>query len=137
MSKKVLGYPHCIKLFYLLVIIHFISGIKLISKSSILIGLWKNLPLWPRIAMRQVFSSSMRILLLTKFTVSEYFWLVLWLSFSLSFLRKQEHSLAIPPVVEKTKGVNCPCSICITRWLYILFFPSHDLNTFFPGICCC
>ena len=37
-------------------------------------------------------------------------------------LTKTDASLSMPPVVEKTKGVNVPFSMSMTRVLYFRFF---------------
>ena len=59
-----------------------------------------------------------------KFITYEYLSPDLVASFSARDLWNSKHSGPILPVVVKTNGVKVPCSICITRWLYSLFFAS-------------
>ena len=64
---------------------------------------------------------------LIKFITYAYLSPDLIASFSARDLWNCIHSGPILPVVVKTNGVKVPCSICITRSLYSLFFASSCL----------
>ena len=49
-------------------------------------------------------------------------------------LKTMVHSLAIPPVDAKTKGVNAPCSTSRTRWAYSLFSRFHACGIVRQGL---
>ena len=59
---------------------------------------------------------------LIKWMACEYGIFFLSDKMSAILLKTVVHSLAIPPVDAKTKGVNTPRSTSRTRWAYSLFF---------------
>ena len=93
-------------------------------------------PLWPRNAIIVVFKRSKRRRFLIKFMVSLYFCPLFSAIFSAILLKKVWASGLIPPVVEKTSGVNDAFSISRTLALYATFFCcSWDL--YMRGIVLC
>ena len=94
-----------------------ISGIVLKESSvKFTFGL-RDFPLSPRNATSVLFRSVNLILVLKWFITWQYSSLVLFEICSAIFLWNLVHSGAIPPVVEKTKGVKLALSTWIILWL--------------------
>ena len=70
------------------------------------------------------FRTRKEILTLIYLMMSSYFSPLFLLIFSANAWWNFEHSWPIAPDVVKMSGVNVPCSISITRWLYSLFLLS-------------
>ena len=95
-----------------------ISGTVLKDKSLILVGRHLfRLPLSPRRARSVLFSRVNRSLVRRWLITWEYSSFVFFETSWATFLWNRVHSGAIPPVVEKTKGVNVAFSTWMMRWL--------------------
>jgi len=100
-------------------------GIRLYDISSRSISLLNFFPRYPLTATRVARSRAKRSRVRINDMTWQYCSFVLWDIFSASRLFSTSHSFAMPPVVEKTSGVNEAFSVCSTLlfvFSFLLFF---------------
>ena len=95
------------------------SPAKLKSSADSTLIFTERLPLLQSKAERIMAKDSLHLI---HDIMRSYFCPVLLAIFSARCLWKTEPSWLIPPLMEKTSGVNEPCSQLMTRSLYFLFF---------------